>query len=538
MYALGATLYHLLAGKPPHGGTSATEVLGKTLAHDLVPLASAAPGAPPELSAIVDKALAFEQATRYPDAGALGEDVRRFLAGQLVAAHRYTPQQRLARFARRHRTALAVAALASVAVAALAWFSVHRIMQERDAATAARQAALVDKQQAEAARDRLAERNDALLVTQARALLESNPTEALAVLKQLAPTSARRDDARAVAHAAVARGVWWAIESPEQLTTRAELSPDGHQLLQQTRDGVVRIWDLARRRPVLARPYTTATQAVWVSGGRVLVYGREQAAELLDPAANRSEPLALGRLVSATASDRGDRVVVVTPTGVASLFDVATGVAIELWGGRPVRRSEIAPDGRWVVLADDTTVVVLDDAGAELTRYAAESHRLETSRFRSLAVVTTAGIVECQLDPAPVWTELPAGDEVTSARDRGGHALPRARARDLLQQRGAPRLERWAAGPACADRPHRAAAVRGRRGAAGRAERRPAARRRARHPHGPAAADDHQPAQARDPREPRARDRGRARRDPRARPGRGGAAPDRGDRGAAGVVRR
>ncbi|MBA3457605.1 MAG: serine/threonine protein kinase, partial [Deltaproteobacteria bacterium] len=138
VYALGATLYHLLSGSPPHAGASATVVLGRTLKHDVVPLADAAPGAPPELVAIVDKALAFDADGRYANAGALGEDVRRFLAGQLVAAHRYTPRQRVARYARRHRAAIAIAALATVALAALAWFSVHRIVEERDAATEAR----------------------------------------------------------------------------------------------------------------------------------------------------------------------------------------------------------------------------------------------------------------------------------------------------------------------------------------------------------------------------------------------------------------
>ena len=93
VYALGATLYHLLAGTPPHAGNSATEVIDRTSRLEVRPLAEAAPGAPPELVALVGKALAFDPASRYPNAGALGEDVRRFLSGQLVAAHNYTPRQ-------------------------------------------------------------------------------------------------------------------------------------------------------------------------------------------------------------------------------------------------------------------------------------------------------------------------------------------------------------------------------------------------------------------------------------------------------------
>ena len=107
--------------------------------HDVAPLAEIAPGAPPELVAIVDKALAFDAGKRYPNAGALGEDVRRFLAGQLVAAHRYTrrPAGRAVRDAATARRS-SVAALALVAVAVMAWIGVARIVHERDAANVAR----------------------------------------------------------------------------------------------------------------------------------------------------------------------------------------------------------------------------------------------------------------------------------------------------------------------------------------------------------------------------------------------------------------
>jgi hypothetical protein len=406
VYALGATLYHLLAGTPPHAGDSATIVLGRTLKHDVIPLDEAAPGAPPELVAIVDKALAFEADARYANAAALGEDVRRFLAGQLVAAHRYTPRQRLGRFAKRHRTSLAIAALAMVAVAALAWFSVHRIVQERDAATAARQAALADKRAAEAARDSLAERNDALLLTQARALVEGNPTEALAVLKQLPQASVRLPEARVIAQAAVARGAWWGMQSTGVLTTRVELSPDGKQLLQVTRDNIIRVWDLDRRRLVIARPYPTAIVAIWSSGGRVLVYGDEAPPELLDPGANQATQLSPQRFDRIEASEAGDRLLGYDHQGAASWIDVATGALTPLWGGRKTRIAEIAPEGTWGLVGDDKMVVAIDASGKELIRVDGESPHAVTSRHRTFAVTSRNKLVECRLDPVPACTEL------------------------------------------------------------------------------------------------------------------------------------
>ncbi len=406
VYALGATLYYLLAGSPPHAGDSATMVLGRTLKHDVVPLLVAAPGAPPDLVTIVTKALAFEAEDRYPNAGALSDDVRRFLAGQLVAAHRYTPRQRITRFAKRHRTSLGIAALAAVAVAGLAWFSVHRIMQERDVADAASKSALAEKRLAEERLAEVAERNDALLLTQARYLLESNPTEALAVVKQLPMTSVRLPEARAIGQAAVARGVWWGIQSTEELTTRIEMSPDGQQLLQVSRDHMVRVWDLERRRLVIARQYATTVTAIWIERGQVLVFGSASAPEILNPSANVSTPLPLAPFADVDVSDNGEQILVTDQAGVASWLELDTNVLTPLLGGRKVKHIDVAPEGTWAVVADDTMVVAVDANGKELVRITEEPLRVVTSRYRTFAVATQKKLIECTLDPTPTCVEL------------------------------------------------------------------------------------------------------------------------------------
>ena len=84
---------------------------------------------PPDLLAIVDKALAADAARRYPSAFELGEDLRRFPGGQLVAARRYSPPTRAGRFVARHPLA-ALAALACSA--ALAAARAHRSRPDRD----------------------------------------------------------------------------------------------------------------------------------------------------------------------------------------------------------------------------------------------------------------------------------------------------------------------------------------------------------------------------------------------------------------------
>ena len=404
VYALGATLYQLLAGVPPHAGTSATAVLEKTLKHAVTPLAQLVPGVPPELVTIVNKALAPDAIDRYPDAGALGEDLRRFLTGQLVAAHRYTPGQHLARFARRHRTALVVAALSLVAFAAFAVFSVVRILQERDAANAARAEAIAGRSAAEQAKQALEDRHYALLVANARARLDANPTAALATIKLVPPTSALHHEARAVAQAAVMRGVSWALRSTLDFTVIAQLSPDAKRMVQVSRDGVVRVWDLELRRLELERPFAAATRAVWLAGGKLLVTHDDATPVILDPRANTVENVDAPPFEIAFSAANGERAVFVGRGG-GGIFDAATRTA-KLFPDK-VRSVAIASDGKLAVYTGDAGTVIVDGDGKELARLPKQAMRIALSTARTVAVVADNKVHEIVLDaPNPAFVEV------------------------------------------------------------------------------------------------------------------------------------
>jgi tetratricopeptide (TPR) repeat protein len=117
VYALGAMLYYLLVGAPPHSGTTVKDVLAAAATQRPVPVQSREPDAPGDLVAIVVKAMDPEPARRYPTAGELAEDLRRFQTGQLVSAHRYSPRELLRRWVRQHRAAITVAAVSALALA-------------------------------------------------------------------------------------------------------------------------------------------------------------------------------------------------------------------------------------------------------------------------------------------------------------------------------------------------------------------------------------------------------------------------------------
>lgn len=139
VWALGAILYHLLAGRPPYPETD--DALARAREGRQPPLADLVPDAPAELRAIATKAMAHDPRDRYPDAHALAADVDRYLVGDRVDAHAYTPRELLVRTVRAWRAPIAVAGIAAGIGAVLAVAVGLRLAAEADRARAAEFAA-------------------------------------------------------------------------------------------------------------------------------------------------------------------------------------------------------------------------------------------------------------------------------------------------------------------------------------------------------------------------------------------------------------
>ena len=145
VYAIGAVLHHVLAGDKPYAGSDPQQVLDAVLDSSPADLAVAAPFAPKDLVAIARRAMARERDQRYRTAKHLADDLRRFQTGQLVSVHDYSLRQIIARWIRRHRTAVAVAVLGILAIAAVGVASVQRIVEARAVADARLTDSLVDR---------------------------------------------------------------------------------------------------------------------------------------------------------------------------------------------------------------------------------------------------------------------------------------------------------------------------------------------------------------------------------------------------------
>ena len=130
VYALGAILHHVLTGTPPFAGAP-DDVLAAVRAGARPRRAI---DAPRDLVSVVDKAMAPTASDRYPDAGELAGELRRFHDGLLVAAHTYSWRERAGRWLRRHRMAMTMAVAALIALAIVSGVAVERVIRERDRA--------------------------------------------------------------------------------------------------------------------------------------------------------------------------------------------------------------------------------------------------------------------------------------------------------------------------------------------------------------------------------------------------------------------
>jgi serine/threonine protein kinase len=134
VYALGATLYELLTGRPPFAGETALAILVQQLRSDPVPPRRVNPKVPAELETIALAAMAKAPERRYRSAHAMADDLRRHLAGEPIRARPPRWPTVVLKWARRHRlvtTALAALA-ASAVVFALYVVNVARARREAE----------------------------------------------------------------------------------------------------------------------------------------------------------------------------------------------------------------------------------------------------------------------------------------------------------------------------------------------------------------------------------------------------------------------
>ena len=97
IYALGATLYSLLTGRPPFQSSDTARMLRQVIERDPVPPNQLNPAIGDDLAAICMKCLEKQPDDRYPSAAAVAADLRSYCAGLPVQARPVSPEELIRR---------------------------------------------------------------------------------------------------------------------------------------------------------------------------------------------------------------------------------------------------------------------------------------------------------------------------------------------------------------------------------------------------------------------------------------------------------
>lgn len=135
VYALGALFYHLLTGRPPFQSPTAGETFELVRTVEPVPPHSLNPLIPRDLETVCLRCLRKEPERRYPSAGALADDLRRWLDGRPITVRPVSSIEYVARW-RRRRPAIAGLAIALVITTLAALGGLLRMLERAESARA------------------------------------------------------------------------------------------------------------------------------------------------------------------------------------------------------------------------------------------------------------------------------------------------------------------------------------------------------------------------------------------------------------------
>jgi WD40 repeat protein len=420
VYALGATLYALITGRPPFQAVTAMDTVIQVLSDEPVPPRRHNGSIPPDLETICLKCLEKEPDQRYASAAALAADLRRFLAGEPITARPVSRLERLAKWARRKPTLAAAYTLGLLAVllgglggtAVWQWRAADKA---RGRETRARSSAELAQAEAERQRDRADEARSVADKARAaeqnaraeaerlaslrlyavqmnvvqRAWEDWNPALLLKTLDEQRPENQRGVERRGFEwfywQRKLASG-YRAFKGPPGEgkgtlfsaggITQVAFSPDGSRVAASSMDGTMTLWDVQSGREALKKKWAATTSLMSVAfspdGKRIvsaaLVPGKPAEVKVWD-AATGQEILPLaghpGWVSSATFSRDGSQVAAASIDGSVTVWDTEKGrkmFSIKANAGRSTAVTFSADLRRLAVANGDGTARLLDTA--------------------------------------------------------------------------------------------------------------------------------------------------------------------------------
>ncbi|MDX2086442.1 MAG: serine/threonine-protein kinase [Kofleriaceae bacterium] len=328
IYALGALLYTLLTGKPPHHGRTTEELLDHVAAGRRIPIMEREPGVPAELATIVEHAMAHERKDRFASAKELADELRRFSAGKLVARHNYTAWELVRRWLWKHRVTVGVAAVALVVLAVVGVISIRSVVRAKDRAEDERTQALLA--QAEAV-----QKTDNLRFDLARSTIADDPSRTAAWLAGMSIDGLAWAKTQELARDAAARGLARILNGHTADVEIIALTPDGTHVVTASDDATLRIWNLATEQSRELRGHVGPVEALEISpdGMYVASAGTDGTVWLWELASATGRKLAGHRdtVRGVAFSPDGKHLVSTGEDGGLWLWDTAAGQGREIY---------------------------------------------------------------------------------------------------------------------------------------------------------------------------------------------------------------
>lgn len=281
VYALGTILYQILALRPSVTGQDAVEIVDKVAQGETEALPST-PSVPASLSAVVQKAMAFDREARYPDVPAFQAEITAYQAGFATAAERAGPWKQAVLFVRRNRAVSTAVAAALVLLAAVTTGFTTRVVRERNRAETGETAALRNATEADAQRTRavaaLAQSEETLLQMQYRKALEAldrdEPAEGLAWLAAVLRQRPEHPSAGPLIVSTLSeRSFPLPVGEPIRHTSPEQASlqflPDGRLLASSS--GSISLWDFATGQYL--NQFRGSERVTYTPDGRFLLIG-------------------------------------------------------------------------------------------------------------------------------------------------------------------------------------------------------------------------------------------------------------------------
>jgi len=275
VYALGATLYHLLTGRPPFQAESLAQTLDLVLHSEPLAPRLLNPGVPRDLETICLKCLEKEPSRRYATARELADELARFQAGEPIQARPLGAVGKTWRWCRRNprlASALGVALLSLLIGLVGVTGQWRRAESQRARAEAGE---LLARRNAYAADMKEVQRAlDDSDLGRARALLGRHRPEQSPIAHRPSPIDLRSWEWRYL---------WARCQSEERFTlhqysnavSAVAFSSDG-KWLAVLRESSVAVWDAVAQRQIAKLPAYGGPKAVAFSPrGNLLAWGRE-----------------------------------------------------------------------------------------------------------------------------------------------------------------------------------------------------------------------------------------------------------------------